>query len=158
MRLIGEELQHLAHNIAALPALADSPPPPVPLRALLRLALEDTRAALSSEMNDLLFRLYILEESTALVLLKALRAAQQLSERADEPASRHSSSNSARSGKRSALSESLEVFKRSQLRAELERDLLPLAKEAQIHSDYTMTSRKPEKGQSDPRSTCCFRF
>lgn len=93
------------------------------------MAMEDSAVTFSEAINELLFRLYILEESTTLILLKTLRVFEELSERLnDEAASRRSSLNSQRTGKRSALSESLEVFKRNQLRQELERSdlLLPL--------------------------------
>lgn len=42
------------------------------------MAMDDTQVSFSNQMNELLFRLYILEESTGLVLLKALRVAEQL--------------------------------------------------------------------------------
>jgi hypothetical protein len=56
----------------------------------------------------------------------------------------------------------LEVFKRNQLRLELERGdlLVPLSKDLAIQSEYRMDARKAEKGRgkADTRSTCCFRF
>jgi hypothetical protein len=108
IKLISEELQHLAHNLTALQDLpepaAPHPQPPVPLYFLMRMAMDDTRVSFCNDKNELFFRLYILEESTGLVLLKALRVAEQLSQRfCDEATSRRSSMNSAKT-KRSALS------------------------------------------------------
>jgi asparagine synthetase B (glutamine-hydrolysing) len=131
IKLISEELKHLAHNLNALelPPNSTEAAPQIPLYFLMKMAMEDTRVAFSEGMSELLFRLYILEESTSLILLKSLRVFEELAEKLnDEATSRRSSLNSEKTGKRSALSESLEVFKRNQLRLELERNdlLLPL--------------------------------
>jgi hypothetical protein len=63
IKLITEELQHLAHNLRAMETSPDSSEsvPPIPLYFLMRMAMDDTQVSFSNEMNELLFRLYILE-------------------------------------------------------------------------------------------------
>lgn len=77
-------------------------------------------------MNEFLFRMYILEESISLIFVKTQKVFEEITDKLNgEDASRRSSYNSEKTGKRSALSESIEIFKRNQLRKELERnDLL----------------------------------
>lgn len=125
--------------------------------------MEDAELALPEEISELVFRLYILEESTSLLLLKSQRVLKELSQSAGGE-SRRGSVSSQRTGVRSALSESLEVFKRNQLRVELERSELLLPDnhhtDTQIQSDYKMTVRRAERkpGKVDPRNVCCFRL
>lgn len=78
-----------------------------------------------------------------------------------ESSSLRSSFNSEKTGKRSALSESIEVYKRNQLRQEMEKleavlfDSPP--KERPIQTDYKMvrkTERIIKKGEL--RINCCF--
>lgn len=115
-----EELNHLNYTVEGLPFPADpSLLPPLSLSVLLRVAMDDGNSSFPNHINELIFRLYILEESTILLILKAQRVAEQLSSQlTDDFDSRRSSVNTQRTGntKRSALSESLAVFKRKQLR------------------------------------------
>lgn len=114
-------------------------------------------------MNEFLFRMYILEESISLIFVKTQKVFEEITDKLnDEEASRRSSYNSEKTGKRSALSESIEIFKRNQLRKDLERSNLlneEERKESQIQSDYKMT-RKTEKRvtKAENRVACCFRF
>lgn len=167
-RLIEEELLNLAHNLRALPREAaretarEAGAGGVALWALLKLVMEDTGLEFDERMSELLFRAYILEESISLVLLKTQRVFQLITEKLDdEEGSDRQSANSEKTGKRSALSESIEVFKRNQLRQEMER-LEPTAfdspgKESQIQTDYKMT-RRAERAirKVETRVNCCF--
>jgi hypothetical protein len=87
--------------------------------------MEDTDIHFSEGMNELLFRMYILEESISLIFVKTEKVFQEITDQLNgEEVSRRSSVNSEKTGKRSALSESIEIFKRNQLRQELERSEL----------------------------------
>lgn len=126
-RLIEEELLNLAYNIKGLPRGAErSGCEPVPtsisLFGLLRMAMDDPAVEFSEQVSELLFRAYILEESISLVFAKTIKIFDELSDRlGQETNSCRESVGSEKTGKRSALSESLQVFKRNQLRMEMLR-------------------------------------
>jgi hypothetical protein len=69
--------------------------PNIPMFSLLKMVMEDTTLEFSEQMNEFLFRAYILEESITLILVKTHKILEEIVEKLDEEsASRRSSFNS----------------------------------------------------------------